>query len=397
MKQHVQKLRRELSHALYQKDASCRVIARLIQERDEARRALGELESERAATSGVATIKTQAPGQNVQAPPATILSEVLLEQIGNKTKELNTERKQRAKKNGFLEYCDSVKISQLQRNIDLKVHNQAVLGVAEENFTANYIFTIGKDKELHAFNKPTHKIEGSLTLSSKPREVLVWNSGLAKDKEVDLIVCLESKSFVHVRYDQDSRKFEQLHKQQFADAPHSLSVHPIGFLLIGLRGSTGWFVFDLNQNKTLYESGVDFPLRDLVSLSVHPDGHLLSFGTTQGKVHFWSLIDNEEISLFDTKYVTPNILSFCENGYYILIGEKNSTKLSIWDLRPKSTGLAKEFQFEHPVEDATFDKTGRCMLVASRGLHLISTEQGKFNTLSTFSAAEGQQPTVQLM
>lgn len=396
LKQHVQKLRRELSHALYQKDASCRVIARLIQERDEARRVLGELESERVAHGGATATKGSNEAANVAPAPTSVLSELLMAQLEQKTKELNSDRKQRAKKNGFVEFFDHAKISQLERRVDLKVHTQGVIGIAEDAFTANYLFSIGKDKQLHAFNKPTNKIEASLTLSAKAREVLVWTSNASQDKEIDLIVTLESKSFAYIKYDQQARKFEQVAKHQFADAPHSLSVHPIGFLLFGLRGSTGWFIYDLQQQKTLYESGLDFPLRDLVNLSVHPDGHLLAFGTTNGRVHFWSLFDNEELTAFDTGFTTPNILSFSENGYYILVGEKNSSKLSIWDLRPKTNGLAKQFEFDHPVEDATFDKTGRCMLVASRGLHLIGTEGGKFATLSKFEAAEGQQPAVQL-
>ncbi|CAK0822338.1 unnamed protein product, partial [Prorocentrum cordatum] len=46
LKTHLDTTRKQLSHALYQHDAACRVIARLLKERDQARAQVGQLQDQ---------------------------------------------------------------------------------------------------------------------------------------------------------------------------------------------------------------------------------------------------------------------------------------------------------------------------------------------------------------
>lgn len=95
MKQQLQTARQELSHALYQHDAACRVIARLSKEVSAAREALATLKPQQAITAP--------QGMPVAAEPASHAMEVvgisneIIQKLQDTAGTLTQERKRKAK------------------------------------------------------------------------------------------------------------------------------------------------------------------------------------------------------------------------------------------------------------------------------------------------------------
>lgn len=94
LKQHLDQTRQELSHALYQHDAACRVIARLQRERDHARAALAQ--AQQLAASGGGAAAPEAVAMDEDDSGELGLSEAVCDEMQATAKVLSKGRKRRA-------------------------------------------------------------------------------------------------------------------------------------------------------------------------------------------------------------------------------------------------------------------------------------------------------------
>jgi len=166
LKQQLDSVRQELSHALYQHDAACRVIARLIKERDEARNALTNL-------------KTHVPqaedGMEVENSSSGI-SEAVKNKLTAKSQELSKERKNRKVPENLATVDEIKDYIPISTN---NVHKSTPPGVTSVDIhlkNQDLIVSGGADTNAVIFNRSVGKVVATLSGHSKPINDVLFHS-----------------------------------------------------------------------------------------------------------------------------------------------------------------------------------------------------------------------------
>lgn len=166
-RQQLQTARQELSHALYQHDAACRVIARLNKEVTAAREALATLKPQ----AGITSIQQTVVQQPIVATEATGIAAQPMEQAGmsaeviQKLQDKATILTQERKKKGKSVPEELVSSDKLRGFLNLAshpgLHSASVPGILALDINSNdnsKILTGGNDKNATIFNKDTEQV-----------------------------------------------------------------------------------------------------------------------------------------------------------------------------------------------------------------------------------------------
>lgn len=182
-RQQLQTARQELSHALYQHDAACRVIARLNKEVTAAREALATLKPQ-AGISSMQTIVQQpiiapeAPGSASQPIEQAGMSSEVIQKLQDKATVLTQERKKKGKTVPE-ELVSSDKLrSFLTLSSHPGLHSASVPGILALDINSSdnsKILTGGNDKNATIFNKDTEQVVAILKGHTKKVTKVIYH------------------------------------------------------------------------------------------------------------------------------------------------------------------------------------------------------------------------------
>lgn len=374
LKKHLDAARQELSQALYQHDAACRVIARLVKERDEARGALSN-------AAAYATAATAAAGSAGDTARPGITEDVLAV-ITNKAKLLNKSRKKRRAPDSL---ADETAVAGWKVTASHSPHLASSPGITclDMHGQSSLIATGGVDKTVKIFDLASATTISTLAGHSKKV------TGILLHPTMDAAVSTSLDGTVRIWGNSGAG-----YNTTFTLKPHSegivgVSLHPVTDYIVTASVDKSWAFSNLVTGRvltTVVDAAVTSPLS---CIQVHPDGVLVSTGGDDGVVRMWDLKAGQTnvASLEDNK-AKVNAIAFSENGYYVASGAEDGV-VKIWDLRKVEVVSTLSLNGK-AISSLNFDLSGSYLAVG--GDSII----GVFNTSEwkTLASLEGHSSAV---
>ncbi|KAK9731600.1 WD domain, G-beta repeat [Popillia japonica] len=246
-RQQLQTARQELSHALYQHDAACRVIARLNKEVTAAREALATLKPQ----AGITTVPqpavaAEAGGVANQPTEQAGMSEDVLEKLQEKANILTQERKLKGR----------TVPEELTTQEDLRsfrtltshpsLHSASVPGILAldiHSSDTSKILTGGNDRNATVFNKDTEQVVAILKGHTKKVTKVIYHP------DEDLVITASPDSTIRIWNVPTSQTTLLLKCHD--SAVTGLSLHPTGDYVLSTSEDQHWAFSDIRTGELL--------------------------------------------------------------------------------------------------------------------------------------------------
>uniref|UniRef100_A0AAR2JFD5 Pre-mRNA-processing factor 19 n=1 Tax=Pygocentrus nattereri TaxID=42514 RepID=A0AAR2JFD5_PYGNA len=369
LRQQLQTTRQELSHALYQHDAACRVIARLTKEVTAAREAL-------------ATLKPQAGLVAPQAVPLPLydvgcfmlstdvnVTFSLLFQLQDKATVLTTERKKRGKTvpEELVRAEDLSKYRQVASHAGL--HSASVPGILALDLCpsdTNKVLTGGADKNVVVFDRRDEQIVATLKGHTKKVTSVIYHPSQS------VVFSASPDSTIRV-WSISAGNCVQVVRAHEAGVT-GLSLHATGDYLLSSSEDQYWAFSDVQTGRVLTKVTDETAGCALTCAQFHPDGLIFGTGTADSQIKIWDLKERTNVANFPGHSGPVTAIAFSENGYYLATGAQDSS-LKLWDLRKLKNFKTITLDNNYEVKSLVFDQSGTYLAVGGSDIRVYICKQ----------------------
>lgn len=372
LRQQLQTARQELSHALYQHDAACRVIARLNKEVTAAREALATLKPQAAPMMGVQQVTSQGGQEQAGAGDSqevTGITEEIVEKLQEKATVLTQERKKRGKTvPEGLATADSIKQFSVKSSHP-GLHSASVPGILALDISVadtDKIVTGGADKNATVFNKSTEQVVAVLKGHSKKVNKVVYHMS------EDIVITGSHDTTVRVWNAANGACNQVL---RVHDGPVTgLSLHATGDYVLTTSTDQHWTFSDIATGKLITRVTDTTAPVSLTCAQFHPDGLIFGTGTGNAEIKIWDLKEQSNVANFPGHTGQISAMAFSENGYYLATAADDSC-VKLWDLRKLKNFRTLQLDEGYEVKDLSFDSSGTYLAVAGSDVRVYLCKQ----------------------
>ncbi|KAJ2160644.1 hypothetical protein GGF46_002073 [Coemansia sp. RSA 552] len=395
LKQQYQQVRQELSQALYQNDAACRVIARVTKERDEARETLATLQATSGSgalddaavptDSGMDVDNTDAPAEadKDQSP-----EEAYFAKASETARVLSKSRMKREVPAGLVS-ADDWKTAKESGIIEF-LHTSTKPGIIslEVDKTGDLALTGGLDNHAEVYSRKHDLTLATLKGHTKKVTTAVWVNGGGLDQRIitgsaDKSIRIWRPKVANTDEAKDIKAVgwtkERIIKQHSAEIV-GISIHPSGEYFASAAADGAWAIHALEDGSVIIKDSVESS--QISKIAFHPDGTFLGVGTLDGYAKVIDVAQRQVLATLDLassgmpEAAAINGLHFSENGYYFVT--TSAYEAAVWDLRKqKAAHLWRLHDLvpngghasAEPVEFTTacFDASGKYLAIVAAG------------------------------
>lgn len=370
-RQQLQTARQELSHALYQHDAACRVIARLTKEVTAAREALATLKPQAGVTPAPHAAQQPAavePASAVSGVEQTGMSAAVVARLQERATALTQERKRRGRSvpEGLLSHEQLCTFITLASHPGL--HSASIPGILSLDINPSdhsKILTGGNDRNATVFNKDTEQVVAILKGHTKKVTRVIYHP------DEDTVITASPDSTIRVWHVPTSQTTVLLRAH---DGPVTgLSLHPTGDYVLSTSTDQHWAFSDIRTGQLLTKvsdsSGVG-----LTTAQFHPDGLIFGTGTEDSQVKIWDLKEQSNVANFPGHVGPITSISFSENGYYLATAADDAY-VKLWDLRKLKNFRTIQLAEGYQIKDLCFDQSGTYLGMAGTDVRVYLCRQ----------------------